>query len=41
MAELVNSRVISGMEYLLIWFGLTGSCVGLYLPKEMGMFHSP
>jgi len=35
MKELLQSRQVSGLEYLQLWVGLVGGCVGLYLPKEL------
>ena len=37
MGELLRGRVVGAFEYLLIWLGLVGSCVGLYVPKELAL----
>ena len=35
MREIVGSRNVSPLEYLQIWMGLAGSCVGLHIPTEL------
>ena len=35
MKEIIPNSNISGLEYLLLWLGLVGTCVGLYLPREL------
>ena len=35
MRELLGERDVSAVDYLLIWLGLVGSCVGLHVPKEL------
>ena len=37
MQEIIGSREFSGLEYLLVWIGLIGGCVGLNLPKELAI----
>lgn len=37
MEDIIGTRQISELEYLLIWIGLIGGAVGLYLPKELAM----
>ena len=37
MRELLSDRHVSAVEYLMIWLGLVGSCVGLHLPKELAL----
>ena len=37
MRELIGARKVSGIQYLLIWFGLIGASVGLHLPKELAV----
>lgn len=35
MREVIGSRIVSPLEYLQIWIGQVGSCVGLYLPSQL------
>lgn len=35
MRELLGTQVKSPIEYLMIWLGLVGSCVGLHMPKDL------
>ena len=35
MRQILDGRAVDAFEYLLIWIGLVGSCVGLYVPKEI------
>ena len=37
MRELLGGRDVKPLEYLLVWLGLVGSCVGLFVPKELAM----
>ena len=37
MKEIIANSKVSGLEYLQLWFGLVGPCVGLYLPKELAL----
>ena len=37
MRELLGGRDVKALEYLLIWLGLVGSCVGLFVPKELAL----
>ncbi|KAL8791291.1 MAG: hypothetical protein Q9195_005980 [Heterodermia aff. obscurata] len=37
MRELLGGRDVKALEYLLIWLGLVGSCVGLFVPKELAV----
>lgn len=37
MSEILRGRAVGAFEYLLIWLGLVGSCVGLYVPKELAL----
>ena len=37
MQEILGGRTVDAFEYLLIWLGLVGSCVGLYVPKELAV----
>ena len=37
MCEIIDTRMVSELEYLQIWIGLIGSSVGLYLPKELAI----
>ena len=37
MGELLRARAVGAVEYLLIWLGLVGSCVGLFVPKEIAL----
>lgn len=37
MRELLGGRDVKALEYLLIWLGLVGSCVGLSVPKELAL----
>ena len=37
MEELIDLREISRVDYLRLWIGLMGRCVGLYLPKELAV----
>ncbi|KAG7007199.1 hypothetical protein G7Y79_00011g030970 [Physcia stellaris] len=37
MGELLRGRAVGAFEYLLIWLGLVGSCVGLFVPKEFAL----
>lgn len=35
MRELLQDRRPSAVEYLMIWLGLVGACVGLHIPQEI------
>jgi len=35
MQKIIGHSRVSPDEYLQIWFGLVGSCVGLYLPSQL------
>lgn len=35
MQKIIGHNGVSPEEYLQIWFGLVGSCVGLYLPSQL------
>lgn len=35
MQDIIGKRKVSNVEYLMIWIGLVGGSVGLYLPKEL------
>lgn len=35
LAQILNDREVSPLEYLQIWVGLVGPSVGLYFPKNL------
>lgn len=37
MRELLRGRRVSPVEYLMIWLGLVGSCVGLHIPRDVAL----
>lgn len=35
MSDAKGSQVVSLEHYLVLWLGLVGQCVGLYVPLDM------
>ena len=40
MLGVTERRLLSAEQYLLLWLGLVGSCVDLYVPSELLQQHS-
>ena len=37
MREFTGGRRVSDVEYIVLWLGLVGGCVGLHVPKEVAL----